>query len=70
MIMKRKIDNYRDLFDDDFLDIVVRDVLQEYVETLLEVGCEKGDIDDVMKVVKHYSTVEEYEEFVKEIGYE
>ena len=62
--MKRKIDNYRDLFDDDFLDIVVRDVLQEYVETLLQVGCEEGDVEDVMKVVKHFSTVEEYGEFV------
>lgn len=70
---RREIRNYRDLFDDTVLDILVRDVLEECVKLMLQNGCEEWEgtsVDDMLKVVRVFSTEEEYNVFIKEIGYE
>jgi hypothetical protein len=64
----RKIEDYRDLFDQDNLDILVRDNLQDYYRMRLEDGIEDDPFDDVLlEVIRHYSTEPEFEQFLQEI---
>mgnify|MGYP001490978871 CR=1 FL=1 len=65
---RREIRNYRDLFDDTSLGILVRDVLEECVEIMLETDCEEEgaadvSVDDLLKVIRFFSTEEEYNMF-------
>jgi len=64
----RKIEDYRDLFDQDNLDILVRDNLQDYYRMRLDDGIEDDPFDDaLLEVIRHYSTEPEFEAFLQEI---
>jgi hypothetical protein len=61
--MIREISNYKELFDIDTMDVIVRDNLQDYYRMRLEDGVE----DDPLEVIRHYSTEPEFEVFLQEI---
>lgn len=63
---KRILDNYRDLFDDETLDILVRDVLMEHYEVLVNYGTDDGVEEHLLKAIQYFSTEQEYEEFLEE----
>lgn len=63
---KRILDNYRDLFDDETLDILVRDVLMEHYEMFVKYGADANIKEHLLKAIRYFSTVQEYEEFLEE----
>jgi hypothetical protein len=66
--MIREISNYKELFDIDTMDVIVRDNLQDYYRMRLEDGVEDDPFDDaLLEVIRHYSTEPEFEVFLQEI---
>jgi hypothetical protein len=64
----RNIDNYRDLFDTDVIDVLVRDNLQETYWLRREDGFDPDAFDEaLLEVIRYYSTEPEFEQFLKEI---
>ena len=66
--MIREISNYKELFDIDTMDVIVRDNLQDYYRMRLEDGVEDDPFDDaLLEVIRHYSTEPEFEAFLQDI---
>lgn len=66
--MIREISNYKELFDIDTMDLIVRDNLQDYYRMRLDDGIEDDPFDDaLLEVIRHYSTEPEFEAFLQEI---
>jgi hypothetical protein len=66
--MIREISNYKELFDIDTMDVIVRDNSQDYYRMRLEDGVEDDPFDDaLLEVIRHYSTEPEFEAFLQEI---
>jgi hypothetical protein len=67
--MKREIINYRDLFDDGELNILVRDVLMEHYELLYESGADP-QADLLLGAIKYFTLPSEWEAFKEEFNIE